>query len=398
MAEPNYFDVLKASDLFHGVDDTAIAWLAEQFQPVHIAQDDVVFELGDSGDAVYVIVSGDIALEVQGVTLAVRSHHEFFGEFALIDDRPRSADAIARTSAHLLRWERANFQRCIREHPDVASGVFRLLTSKLRENIQQEVSLRLERERWRQDLERAREIQAGMLPAQDLLQEGLAVCGRCRPAEAVGGDFFDFFPGPDGSLGIVICDVTGHGFYAGLFVAMVKSALRNQAQRCREPKQMMDAARQALDLSLYKLLMSCCYVLIEPAQRRIRYANAGHPPPLLRRAVDATLERLEPIDPILGVFGADESPVTEMQVCWAPEDRLMLYTDGITEFKSSQGEFLGVDFLIQHLLRSHHALPRETCDTILAEIDALSEDEKQRDDVTLVLVCDSQPSSQSCSD
>ena len=67
-----------------------------------------------------------------------------------------------------------------------------MLTSKLRENVQQEVALRLERERWRQDLERAREIQAGMLPAQDLRLRSLAVCGRCRPAEAVGGDFFDF--------------------------------------------------------------------------------------------------------------------------------------------------------------------------------------------------------------
>jgi len=333
---------LKTTDLFAGVSTDALERIAEALEPACLAAGETVFREGEPGDAVYLVVKGRLRLEYHGVELLTRGPAECVGELALVDDGPRSATAVAATAVQLLRCRRASFQAALEADAGLARGVLRVLSRKLREDVAAQVRFVLERERWRRDLERAREIQMGMLPPGDVITHDIAAAGFSQPAEAVGGDYYDVVPLGDGRLALAIADVTGHGFYSGLFVAMAKSCLHTSVASQHGPRQVMAALRRALTFSIEQhQLMSCCYVLLEPRRGRLAYANAGHPYPYHYRADEGWLERLPALDPILGAELGDAVAFAEAERPWASGDLLVLYTDGLTETLSRSAEPFG---------------------------------------------------------
>ena len=308
------------------------------------------------------------------------------GEFALIDEGRRSATVRAQTDVLLLKWDRSCFHRALTDNPDVAQGLFRVLTAKLREDIRIQVDFALEKERWRQDLQRAREIQTGMLPEADFCTEKLQVSGFCRPAVEVGGDYYDYISRSDEKLGIIICDVTGHGFYSSLFVAMAKSCLHTLAEIGNTPDSVMLSMRNTLSLSIQRrLLMSCCYALIDPVRGTLLYANAGHPFPYHYCASTGSLERLGALDPILGALEPNSSHYQYSEASWAPGDLLVLYTDGITEERDSNGKQFGHErlekLILEHANHTSAGLKQIILDSVADHVGDMA----QRDDMTLVV-------------
>ncbi|MDX1435150.1 MAG: SpoIIE family protein phosphatase [Gammaproteobacteria bacterium] len=329
---------LRETELLSGLPEALLAEVDRCLREVTLGAGEVLFEQDAEGDAVYLVCEGVLRVEVDGVTLMQRARGDCIGELALLDDEPRSAAAVADTDVQLLRWERRDFQRILGHNPHVARGIFKMLTGKLREDVKSTVSLAREKERWRQDLARAREIQQGMLPAGLFVHQHLELAGVCSPASEVGGDFYDYICPRSDAVGLIVGDVTGHGFYAGLFVAMAKSALHIQARFDFGPAEVMQAMRRTLDLSIQRrLLMSCAYVLFDTAAGRVRYANAGHPYPYVYRARDRLLTRLEALDPILGALEIGGGEYAERSLAWGHGDVLVMYTDGITEARDGQG-------------------------------------------------------------
>jgi serine phosphatase RsbU (regulator of sigma subunit) len=364
-----------------------VASIDQRLEEVTLAPGEVLFNEGEEGDAVYLVVEGKLRVESDGMTLISRARGDCVGEIALIDDEPRSAAAVADTRVKLLRWERRDFQETLDQDPEVARGIFKMLTGKLREDVKTTVRLERERERWHQDLARAREIQQGMLPDGHLLTSYLEVAGVCIPASEVGGDFYDYLGPADDAVGLMVGDVTGHGFYAGLFVAMAKSCLHTQIQLSFEPRQVMVAMRRTLDLSIQRrLLMSCCYVLFEPKARRLRYANAGHPYPYLYRREDGSLQRLEALDPILGALDADAAEFAERSLEWQPGDVLVMYTDGVTEARNTGGRMFDHQALEDCISEGDGSSAESIKERILAAVAAHARDSRQDDDLTLVVV------------
>ena len=377
---------LRGTDLFAGVTDTALEGIADDLDEVALKAGARVFGKGDDGDAVYVIIDGRLSLESDGVHLVTRSSGECVGEFALIDEGRRSASATAETDVRLLKWDRPRFQRALTENPQVARGIFRILTTKLRQDIAIHVDYAIEKERWRQDLQRAREIQMGMLPEADLRTDRLDVSGFCQPAVEVGGDYYDYVVLSEQKLGIIVGDVTGHGFYSGLFVAMAKSCLHTLAEIDNTPDSIMHSMRHTLSLSIQRrLLMSCCYVLIDPERGKLSYANAGHPPPYHYRAGSAVLDKLPPLDPILGALEPDLSHYEKGETVWEPDDVLVLYTDGVTEERDVNGRQLGQErleqLIVENAAGSSLAVKRAILDAVAEHAGPVA----QSDDLTLVV-------------
>ena len=185
----------------------------------------------------------------------------------------------------------------------------------------------------------------------------------------------------------MVCDVTGHGFYAGLFVAMAKSCLHTQAQFSFDPREVMQAMRRTLDLSIVqRLLMSCCYVLFEPRARRLHYANAGHPYPYLYRAKEGFLYRLEALDPILGALDVAAGGYAERTLPWEPGDVLVMYTDGVTEAQNLQDEFFGDHRLIEASQENLGGSVLAIQDALMAAVNQFSVAGGQCDDETLVII------------
>ena len=367
--------------------EALVAAIDPRLEDVTLEAGEVLFNEGEVGDAVYLVVEGKLRVVSDGLTLVTRTRGDCVGEIALIDDEPRSAAAVADTPVKLLRWERQDFQKTLDKDPEAARGIFKMLTGKLREDVKVTVRLERERERWHQDLARAREIQQGMLPAGRLLTQHLEIAGVCNPASEVGGDFYDYLVPGDDSVGLMIGDVTGHGFYAGLFVAMAKSCLHTQIRFGFEPPEVMAAMRRALDLSIQRrLLMSCCYVLFEPRARRLRYSNAGHPYPYLYRPGDGSIQRLDALDPILGALEADGAGFSEQTLEWQPGDLLLMYTDGVTEARNAAGRMFDHEAL-EACIAEHGAGSADSVkDKIMTAVSDHAGAIRQDDDLTLVVV------------
>ena len=378
---------LRGTELLGAVPMALVAKIDGCLEEVNLAPGETLFYEGDEGDAVYLVVEGIVRLESDGLTLNTRTAGECVGELALVDDEPHSAAAVAESSVRLLRWQRRDFQRTLDTDPEVARDIFKMLTAKLRQDVKGTVDRKRERERWRQDMARAREIQQGMLPRSRLSSEHLELAGICSQASEVGGDFYDYLPAGGDSTGLIIGDVTGHGFYAGLFVAMAKCALHAQARFSLDPSEVMAAMRRTLDLSIQRrLLMSCCYVLFEPRARRLHYANAGHPYPYLYRTSDRSMHHLEALDPILGAQDVEASRVTARSLEWEPGDVLVMYTDGITEARDDEGKMFERETLEACIAETGGDSAESIMVRILLAVATHANKSLPTDDLTLVVV------------
>ena len=378
---------LKQTELFLSVPEDLLETIDEHLAEVRLSAGDTLFDEGDVGDAVYVIGDGVILLRSEGVHLLARRRGECVGEFALIDDGPRSATAAAESDAVLYRWDRRRFQETLSRNAEVARGIFRMLTGKLRQEVEGRVVVALEQERWRQDLARAREIQAGMLPVDHLERPGLEIAGFCSPATEVGGDFYDYIEFGRNEVGVIIGDVTGHGFYSGLFVAMAKSCVHTQVRVARTPSEIMMSLRRALSLSIQRrMLMTCCYVAFDLERNTLRYANAGHPYPCHLRPSTGEITRLDALDPILGALDIDAIEFEERELEWHPGDLLLLYSDGVSEARDADGKMFdesGIEAAVVGCLKGSAIDAR---DAILDVVRRHAGGAPQDDDVTLVVV------------
>jgi phosphoserine phosphatase RsbU/P len=213
------------------------------------------------------------------------------------------------------------------------------------------------------DLRTAREIQLALLPREYPTLKGYDLSGHppftfahyYRPAAAVGGDFFDFFPLSQNRVGIFICDVMGHGLRAALVTAIIRAILEELRPV------MFNAGRflSMLNLRLRSILerveepfvATAFYVIVDATTKEARFANAAHPLPVhLRRSPNSA----EPITkdksktgPALGLF--DEIGYTTFSFTFEPGDCLVLYTDGLYEVDSPEGEEFGQKALISRL-------------------------------------------------
>ena len=387
MRQPDRVQFLAGIELFAGMPAALLEAIAGDMALLQLAAGESLFEEGSVGDAAYFVVHGELALTSGGVELLRRGPGSFVGEFALIDAQPRSTAGIACSPLAVLCWRRESFLRVLAGDPGVAHGILRVLTGKLRGDVGRRAQLIAERARWRQDMARSREIQLGMLPPPCVDAAGLEVAGECVPAGAVGGDFYDVLPLEDGGVGVMIVDVTGHGFYSGLFVAMAKSGLHAQARVDPSPGEVMGAMRQTLCLSLQRyMLMTCAYVTVHPGQGVLRYANAGHPHLLLYRASSGDVAVLDVLDPILGALEPDECAYEVRELPWSPGDRLLLYSDGVIEARDAADAEFGRERLVS-VFRRRAGLGAEALrDALLAELAAHQGAQPAQDDVTLAVV------------
>ncbi len=378
---------LQRSELFHHVPAELVERVVSELAEICVRAGEPVFEIGDRGDAVYLVVEGQLELVAEGVSLLTRSPGECVGEFALIDDEPRSATAVALTNVRLLRWERKEFQRTLSSHPAVARSIFRMLTGKLRQDVSSKVNMRLAQERWEQDLARAREIQLGMLPRSASRLASAEIASYFAAAVAVAGDYYDYLELDEDRLALVSADVTGHGFYSGLFVAMAKSCLHTHARFGHRPAEVMAALRRTMDLSLgARLLMACFYGVTDRASGVLRYVNAGHPYPLRLRPSTGEIERLEPVDPILGALDAEGATFTERACDWGPGDVLVLYSDGLTESRAPDGSMPGLEAIESCLAECAGRSADDIRTAILARMRRPAGGVPPDDDVTLLVV------------
>lgn len=242
----------------------------------------------------------------------------------------------------------------------------------------------LEKERIEREIEVAASIQREILPKELPDPPGFVLAGRTRPTRAVGGDWYDALPLPDGRHVAILADVSGKGIPASLLVSTLATGFHLVADEGFEPVAAVDRIdRLLLRYAAARKFVTLALVVLDPAHERISYLSAGHNPALLLRA-DGSLESLPSTGIPLGMFGGKSRRLLE--VPFAPGDRLCLYSDGITEAANAADEEFGMDRL-GVLLSEGRALPEsDLCDRVFDRIEEFARGVPQYDDQTLLLV------------
>ena len=233
------------------------------------------------------------------------------------------------------------------------------------------------------ELEIAKEVQLRLFPQTTPLIGTLDYAGVCIQARQVGGDYYDFLRLGQDRLGLVLGDISGKGIAAALLMANLQGNLRTQyATALDDPPRFLQSVNQLFyENTPENAYASLFFGEYDDRTRRMRYANCGHLPALLLRG-GQTPERLDSTCRVLGLFREWTCSMAECQI--NAGDVLVLYTDGITESFSGDGEEFGEERLIDCLCR-HHGLALQTVlDTVVAEVKRFSPHE-QHDDITLIV-------------
>ena len=210
----------------------------------------------------------------------------------------------------------------------------------------------LEQQRLRHELELAHDLQLKLLPSPTLLGPRVDAAAHCQPADSVGGDFYNFLRLPHGRVGVMLGDVSSHGFSSALIMALVLSAAGIHAEEAATPD---DALRSLLksvqnELAETEMHLALFYGVADPSAGLLRYANAGHPH-AFRVAADGSRERLGATSPPLGL--TDAGAILARETIWiADEDLLVLFSDGIADASNGDGAKFGeervLDIVEQH--------------------------------------------------
>ena len=230
----------------------------------------------------------------------------------------------------------------------------------------------------------AKAIQRALLPATLPSMSGVGLAARWEPALAFGGDCYDALKLTDTHLAISIADVCGKGLPAALLMSNLLASLRAFAASERAPRDVVTSVNRALcrqkDLRRFVTLF---YALYDSSTRALTYTNAGHNPPLLLRH-NGSCERLSSGGTVTGIF--DESKYDEGKVTLEPGDRLVLFTDGITEARSPGGDEFDDGGLLRTLECCRHLDPQSMVDAIFHDVGAFAGGPLQDDATAMVAV------------
>jgi serine phosphatase RsbU (regulator of sigma subunit) len=239
-----------------------------------------------------------------------------------------------------------------------------------------------------QELETARSIQTAILPRQMPDLPGVSVAARYLPMAEVGGDFFDFLPVDRVRAGFLIADVSGHGVPAALIASMVKIALASQADHAAEPAEVLAGMNRILHGKLERAFVTAAYAFVDTESGKVAIASAGHPPALIWRPAEKSVQevRLESLP--LGRFRQAE--YRTMDLPFLPGDRLLLYTDGVVEaVRPGKEEGFGEERLKALLSSEAAQSPDRFADVLLDKLAAWTDTaagSSLQDDVTVLVV------------
>jgi sigma-B regulation protein RsbU (phosphoserine phosphatase) len=246
------------------------------------------------------------------------------------------------------------------------------------DNARRFQSERAERETMSREAEEARTMQQALLPKSSPFIPGYVISGLSVPVSAVGGDWYDFIPFPDGRWGLVLADVSGKGTAAALLMAATRGMLRSLAEACCTPGEVLTKLNALMveDFPAGKFV-TLVYAVLDPATRNVVFANAGHLHPLFIDDGGAQFLDTERGLP-LGLSCGDYS---ETSVTLSSGSRLVFYSDGITEAVNADEQEYGLERLAEHA-----GSAGASAVSIVDSVRAFAGDSGVRDDATVVFV------------
>jgi sigma-B regulation protein RsbU (phosphoserine phosphatase) len=243
----------------------------------------------------------------------------------------------------------------------------------------------IEQQRLLQEMRLAHDLQMKLLPNLQVVSPNARAAARVVPAESVGGDFYHLFRLTPSMTGVMIGDVSSHGYRAALIMALAMSAAAIHAQSTLDPGAMLHALLDSLreELESTEMFITLFYGIVDRDAGVLHYANTGHPHAFVCRP-NSEPERVGALDPPLGM--SDVAPSTRT-VKWDPaHDLLVLFTDGITDALNAAGESMGEQRVLDAITCDPSVPPEETVRRVFSALDSFIDGVRPRDDLTLVVL------------
>ena len=234
------------------------------------------------------------------------------------------------------------------------------------------------------EMRAASKIQAAILPSSMPTVSPWTVAARYSPMSGVAGDFYGFPRVLPNSVGIIVADVMGHGVAAALIASMVKVAVFNGADRGHSPAEIVQELNRTLSKEAPGQLASAVYVELNQAGNLATYTAGGQPAPLLWRRGEQRIDPLDSAGLLLGV--RREELYEDNTVHFAKGDRLLIYSDGLTEAENRKGESFGDAVLPGFFVAKQNLSAEAFAETLLQSVLAWSGEDSQADDITFVVV------------
>jgi serine phosphatase RsbU (regulator of sigma subunit) len=288
----------------------------------------------------------------------------------------------------VLRSKVAVFVDIFQKSDQVQRQAERLRQIEQRQHQRQleEAKERWQAERLREEIRIARQIQQKLFPAAPLPLAGFDISGASFPAEATGGDYFDYIPMPDGSLGVVIGDVSGHGFGPALLMAETRAYLRALMLTLTDAGEIVSLVNRALaadapDDRFTTLLL----VRLDPRTRRLAYVSAGHPTGYI-------LDSSGRLKLQLNSTGMPLAIEPDVKFAAAPAltledgDLVLLITDGLTEAHSPDENLMGLERVLASVRANRERTAQEVLDALFAAVRAFCGGKAHLDDMTAIVI------------
>jgi serine phosphatase RsbU (regulator of sigma subunit) len=241
------------------------------------------------------------------------------------------------------------------------------------------------KERLDRELELARQVQQSLLPQVFPETDAYRFSAINLPARQMGGDFYDVIQLDADHLGIVIADVSDKGMPAAIYMALSRSLLLAEAHRSISPMEtLLRVNHLLLELGEAAEFLAVFYGVIECSTHRLVYTRAGHDRPLILRHQD--IVSLEGRGAVLGILDQTVIGLSEEEFFLQPGDRMILYTDGLTDAINPQKETFGLDRFSDLVSSLKNQPLSEMGKMVLSKINAYQENEEQYDDMTLLLL------------
>jgi serine phosphatase RsbU (regulator of sigma subunit) len=398
--------------LFASLPRSELEILSSCLHPLEVGPGTVLVCEGERGDRFYLIVEGEVevvkALGSKGERVLTKlGPGDYIGEMSLLDrDGLRVASVRTICAVRLLEMTHADFDALLHRRPSIAHEIARSLSLRLRDSdnatirdlkeknrqlaeayhdLEAAQAQIIEKEKMERELEVARVIQQSILPRSLPRLPGFDFGSRMVPAKAVGGDLFDFIHLDENHLGIAVGDVSGKGVPAGIFMAMTRSLMRAEAKRSKSPVEALQGVNQhMLEMNDAGMFVTILYGVLNWRTGLFHYVRAGHELPVLCQTNGEPIKSEIRQGQALGVF---PNPVLiEQTVSLHRGVTLLIYTDGVTDAMSLEGELFGHSRLKKAVRERCSNSAQGICDDIMQLVMNHQRSLPQHDDVTLVAV------------
>jgi serine phosphatase RsbU (regulator of sigma subunit) len=405
-------NLLSKIPLFSVLPEDELQHLQSMLKVKNLQPGEILFHEGEPGEHFYVITSGELEILMGAETdeellLNTLGPGEYLGEMSLIvPGGERTATARARKEAWLLAMSRDEFTELIEHYPVLAQSMVRVLSNRLdstnyatfRDLTEKNRQLQkaydelkaaqeqlIEKERLERELKVAADIQLSILPdvlpAPPYFDFGASI----DPARRVGGDFYDVFRIAENKVAVLIGDVADKGVPSAIFMARAHALIAAEAEAYENPGDVMRKANAHITrLEKATQFVTVLYGILNVESGEFIYARAGHEPALLLLP-DGSVGRL-PYETGMAIGLWENIALDEQTIKLPPGSTLFLYTDGMTDCRSPEGEPFGLERIKQTLSGYLDLSAQEVCDRMLQTLKDFQQGAMQDDDVTLVAV------------